>query len=192
MCETRTFPDVRPTGGILSSDGVAFEKDGILVSQLDPLDVDRVAGDGDPVPSAAHRAVGASQAPAQTHLLHLDGGRRDRRLLEDRADVLARLDRILQHLVVGLVAALARQIEPLPLAQIEVGFEPLLQHQLARVVSHLLPGDVDLKREEGEGGRRREYGRAAAAAAAAAASEAQKKKREDREEMMIGVRQFVS
>ncbi len=44
----------------LSTNGMAFEENGLAESQTDTLDVDGVAGDGDTVPSSAHRTVGAA------------------------------------------------------------------------------------------------------------------------------------
>ena len=44
--------------------------------------MDRVTGDRDAVPTAAHRAVRAPERLLEAELLHLLRGRRDRRLLK--------------------------------------------------------------------------------------------------------------
>ena len=55
-----TFPDDLVPRGVLASDGVTLEEDGLLVAELDAVDVDGVAADGDAVPAAAHGAVWGS------------------------------------------------------------------------------------------------------------------------------------
>eukprot|EP00959_Pyramimonas_sp_CCMP1952_P159463 3335200-Pyramimonas_sp.AAC.1 len=46
------------------------------------------------------------------------------------------------HLILGVVAAIARQIEILPLRRVDPWVDPLLQDEVHCVVRHLLPGDV--------------------------------------------------
>lgn len=150
----RTGADLIPTGTVLATDGMTLEQDGVLVAQFHSLDVDGITGDGNAVPSATHGAVGTAKTLGQAHLLHLRGGGGDGGLLEDGTDARTGSDRIVQDLVVGVVAGLARQVEVLPGRGVEVGLDPLVDEEVAGVVRHLLTGNVDHGREDDLLGRR--------------------------------------
>mmetsp|Transcript_2891 Transcript_2891/g.6030 ORF Transcript_2891/g.6030 Transcript_2891/m.6030 type:complete len:206 (+) Transcript_2891:1079-1696(+) len=92
---------------VLPTNCLPLKKHGLFESQLHSLDVDGVAADCNPVPSPPHRAVGRAPRLLQPELLLLRGARRDGRLLEDGTYPGACLHRIVQHLVLSIIAAFA-------------------------------------------------------------------------------------
>mmetsp|Transcript_28541 Transcript_28541/g.71842 ORF Transcript_28541/g.71842 Transcript_28541/m.71842 type:complete len:212 (-) Transcript_28541:35-670(-) len=121
---------------------MTLEQHGLLEAKLQPVNVDRVARDGDAVPPLAHRPVRRPPRLLQAELDLLDLSGSDGWLLEDGPDALARLDSIVKHLVLRVVAGLAGEVVKLPLRGVDVGLDPAVQDELHAVVRHLLPRDV--------------------------------------------------
>ena len=129
-------------GGVLTADGVTLEEDGILVAELDAVDVDGVAADGDAVPAATHGAVGGAPGLLEAKALHLVRGGGDGGLLEDRLETGTRGDDVAEDLILGVVAVLCAKVEELPLGRVHVRLDPLIEDELHGVPGHLLAGDV--------------------------------------------------
>mmetsp|Transcript_41502 Transcript_41502/g.106155 ORF Transcript_41502/g.106155 Transcript_41502/m.106155 type:complete len:442 (-) Transcript_41502:452-1777(-) len=72
-CRQTALAHCLPARAILAADSVALKEDGLVKAELDALDVDGVAADGDAVPAAAHRAVGAAPCLLEAKLLLLLG-----------------------------------------------------------------------------------------------------------------------
>mmetsp|Transcript_68016 Transcript_68016/g.190489 ORF Transcript_68016/g.190489 Transcript_68016/m.190489 type:complete len:387 (+) Transcript_68016:705-1865(+) len=144
--EHAPLADGLPPRAVLAPDGVALEEDGLVEAELDAGDVDRVTGDRDAVPTAPHGAVRRAPCPGEAHLLHLIRGRRDGGLLEDGADLGARGHSVVEHLVPGLVAVLATEVEVFPLHGVDPRLDPLLADETHRVPRHLLARDVGHRR----------------------------------------------
>mmetsp|Transcript_44335 Transcript_44335/g.106524 ORF Transcript_44335/g.106524 Transcript_44335/m.106524 type:complete len:561 (-) Transcript_44335:17-1699(-) len=131
---------------VLASDGMPFEEHRVLVAELHAFDVDRVSRDCDPVPAAAHGAVGRAPRLLETEQLLLHLGGRDCRLLEDGADARPRVHRVVQALVLRVVTRDAREVVKLPRADVDVRPDPLLEDQIHSVLGHLLAADVHHRR----------------------------------------------
>mmetsp|Transcript_94361 Transcript_94361/g.185027 ORF Transcript_94361/g.185027 Transcript_94361/m.185027 type:complete len:296 (+) Transcript_94361:676-1563(+) len=137
-----------PPRTILATDGMPLEEHGLIETQLDAWNVDRVPGDGYAVPTAAHRPVRRAPRLPEAEGLHLIGRGRDGGLLEDRADAGAALDGIMKHLVLRVVAALAAKVEKLPPGGVNERLDPLFTNQLHGIPRHLLAADVSHRRRD--------------------------------------------
>ena len=73
---------------------------------------------------------------------YLFGGWRDGGFLKDGSDAFSSIDRVMEYLVIRLITCLARQIVTLPFGNVKVWLNPLLNNEVAGVVSHFLPRNV--------------------------------------------------
>mmetsp|Transcript_62319 Transcript_62319/g.140416 ORF Transcript_62319/g.140416 Transcript_62319/m.140416 type:complete len:342 (+) Transcript_62319:660-1685(+) len=137
-----TLANALPASTVLAAYCMALEENGPVEAQLDARNMDGVPRDRDAIPAAAHGTIGRTEGLLQAELLDLLRRWRDRRLLEDGTDLLARGNGIVEHLVTCLVTRLAAQVEVLPLRGINEGVNPLLANDLHGVPGHLLPRDV--------------------------------------------------
>ena len=75
-----------------------LEQHRLLEPQLETINVDRVAADGDAIPAPAHGTIRGSPCLLETELDLLHLGRGHRRFLEDGTDPLAGFDSIVEDL----------------------------------------------------------------------------------------------
>mmetsp|Transcript_36344 Transcript_36344/g.82898 ORF Transcript_36344/g.82898 Transcript_36344/m.82898 type:complete len:321 (+) Transcript_36344:538-1500(+) len=135
-------PDNLPASTILTTNSVTLKQHWLLEPQGHTLDVDCVSRDSDTIPSTAHCSIWTTPCLLQAQLLLLDFCGSHCGLFEDRPDAAARLHSFTQDSILGVITADTAQIIKLPGRNINVGLDPLLQHQAHGVTSHLLSSDV--------------------------------------------------
>mmetsp|Transcript_16824 Transcript_16824/g.38749 ORF Transcript_16824/g.38749 Transcript_16824/m.38749 type:complete len:261 (-) Transcript_16824:2482-3264(-) len=63
-CEESSLPNLIPAGTIFSPHCVTFKEDGILISQLDPINVNSISADGNAIPTSSHGTIWRPKALA--------------------------------------------------------------------------------------------------------------------------------
>mmetsp|Transcript_5461 Transcript_5461/g.12982 ORF Transcript_5461/g.12982 Transcript_5461/m.12982 type:complete len:289 (-) Transcript_5461:136-1002(-) len=132
-----------PASTILSSNGMAFEQDLVFVTEFNSLNVNRITGNGNSVPSPAHGSVGRSECLREAKFFYLGSRGSNGWFLENGTNSLSGFDGVVQDLVVGFVTGLTRQIIGLPGASVKIWLDPFVDNQIRGIVGHLFTGNVN-------------------------------------------------
>mmetsp|Transcript_5647 Transcript_5647/g.11705 ORF Transcript_5647/g.11705 Transcript_5647/m.11705 type:complete len:252 (-) Transcript_5647:359-1114(-) len=109
-----SFTNIFPTSAVFASNRMAFKKNRVFVTKVNPLNVNGITRNRNTVPSSTHGTIGAPKGSRQTHFRLLlcrwgNGG-----LLEDGSYAFSSFDGIMKHLVICFITALARKVIAFP------------------------------------------------------------------------------
>mmetsp|Transcript_5119 Transcript_5119/g.7203 ORF Transcript_5119/g.7203 Transcript_5119/m.7203 type:complete len:207 (-) Transcript_5119:343-963(-) len=107
-CQKSSLANLVPTGSVFTTDGMAFKKYGIFVSQFNSFNMNCVATNGNTVPSTTHGTIGRAKGLTQTHFLYLNCCWGNSWFLEDGSNTSSSCDSIMQNFIIGFIAGFAR------------------------------------------------------------------------------------
>ena len=138
-----TLTNFVPAGTVFTPNCMTFKENWVLVSELHSLNVDSITRNGDSIPPPSHGSIWGSKCLGKPHLFHLKGTGSNCWFLENGTDSLSGFHGVVKSLVVTFVTSFARKIIILPIVNVEVWFDPLIEDQVTSVVGHLFTSNVN-------------------------------------------------
>ena len=111
----RPSPNILPSSRVLPAHRVSLKQHRTFIPQLNPIDMNRIPRNSNPIPPSSHGAVRRPPRLLQPESLHLVRRRRNRRLFKYRFQLKPSRNDVFQHLVVRLVPIFRAQIKMFPL-----------------------------------------------------------------------------